>query len=84
MPASMMSAPPVGMEYVSGSRIEIVASGPRPGSSPTSVPTTHPIAQYIRLWIVSAWEKPKERLCRTSMGGCGRLPIAANSICPKL
>src|SRR3569832_36528 len=67
MPASMISAPPVGMEYVSGSSSEMVASGPRPGSRPTSVPTTHPMAQYIRLCQVSACSKPKARLCRISM-----------------
>src|SRR3954454_10855409 len=68
MPASMISAPPVGMEYVSGSRIEMVASGPRPGSRPTSVPTVQPMAQYIRLWRVRACENPNARLCRTSIG----------------
>src|SRR5437763_17078150 len=67
MPASMMRAPPVGIEYVSGSRMLIVASGPRPGSRPTSVPTTQPIAQYIRLCRVSAWLKPNARLWMISM-----------------
>src|SRR3569832_36391 len=67
MPASMMSAPPVGMEYVSGSNSEMVASGPRPGNRPTSVPTTHPMAQYIRLLQVSACSKPNARLCRISI-----------------
>src|SRR3954454_10844030 len=67
MPASMISAPPVGMEYVSGSRIEMVANGPRPGSRPASVPTTQPMAQYSRFWRVRACEKPNARLCRTSM-----------------
>src|SRR6476620_10297048 len=73
MPASMISAPPVGMEYVSGSRIEMVASGPRPGSRPTSVPTVHPMAQYIRLWRVRACEKPNARLWRTSMSVQGQV-----------
>src|ERR1700755_1779683 len=73
MPASMISAPPVGMEYVSGSRIEIVASGPRPGSRPTSVPTTHPMAQYIRLCRVRACEKPNARLWMTSMSVQGQV-----------
>src|SRR6478735_12833023 len=45
----------------------MVASGPRPGSRPTSVPTVQPMAQYIRLAQVSAWLKPKARLWRASM-----------------
>src|SRR3954447_25597114 len=69
----MISAPPVGMEYVRGSRIEIVASGPRPGSRPTSVPTVHPMAQYIRLCSVRACEKPNARLWMTSMSVQGQV-----------
>src|SRR5258706_9111576 len=63
----MISAPPVGIEYVSGSSRLIVDNGPMPGSSPTSVPTAQPMAQYIRLCSVSAWLKPNARLCRTSI-----------------
>src|SRR6478735_10628444 len=73
MPASMISAPPVGMEYVSGSRIEMVASGPRPGSRPTSVPTVQPMAQYSRFCQVRATPKPSARLCRTSMSVQGQV-----------
>ncbi|MCY1523432.1 hypothetical protein D9M68_583290 [compost metagenome] len=63
----MISAPVVGIEYVSGSSRLMVASGPRPGSRPTSVPTVQPMAQYIRLWSVRACEKPNARLFRTSV-----------------
>src|SRR3954453_10680903 len=73
MPASMISAPPVGMEYVRGSRIEIVASGPRPGSRPTSGPTVHPMAQYIRLCSVRACEKPNAMLWMASMSVQGEV-----------
>src|SRR5881398_2084409 len=63
----MMRAPPVGIEYVSGSSRLMVASGPSPGSRPTSVPTVHPRAQNSRFWIVSACSKPNARLCRVSI-----------------
>src|SRR5512140_1271820 len=72
MPASMISAPPVGIEYVSGSRMLIVASGPSPGSRPTSVPTVQPIAQNSRFCQVSACSKPNARLWRTSIGSVER------------
>src|SRR3954462_5281477 len=63
----MISAPPVGMEKVSGSRRLMVARGPRPGRSPTSVPTVQPIAQNMRFCSVSAWLKPNARLFRISI-----------------
>src|SRR4051794_37861378 len=66
MPASMMRAPPVGIENVSGSSRLIVASGPRPGSRPTSVPTVQPIATNMMFCSVSAWPKPNARLLRIS------------------
>ena len=43
MPASMISAPTGGRPKVIGSSIAIVASGPMPGSTPISVPTSAPI-----------------------------------------
>src|SRR3954454_2185114 len=69
----MISAPVAGIEYVSGNRRLIVASGPSPGSSPISVPTTQPIAQNMRFCSVSACSKPKARLCRSSMSVEGQL-----------
>src|SRR5689334_717817 len=62
MPASMISAPPGGSEKVSGNKRLIVASGPSPGNSPTSMPTTQPVAHSSRLCMVSACSKPNSRL----------------------
>ena len=45
MPASMMSAATGDTLYVSGSSIEIVVSGPIPGRTPISVPTSTPMKQ---------------------------------------
>jgi hypothetical protein len=45
MPDSMMIAVTGSMPMVMGSRIAMVAAGPRPGSTPTSMPTTTPIRQ---------------------------------------
>src|SRR6516225_306431 len=67
MPASMMSAPSTGIEYVTGSRRLMVASGPSPGSRPTSVPTTQPTAQNMRFCSVSACSNPKARFWRMSI-----------------
>src|ERR1043165_1197888 len=61
MPASMISAPPGGSEKVSGNNRLIVASGCCPGSSPTSIPTTQPIAQNMRLFRLKACSKPNSR-----------------------
>src|SRR6516165_9615067 len=65
----MMSAPVGGSENVSGNSRLIVASGPRPGSTPTSIPMTQPVAQSTRFCTVKAWLKPNTRLSMTSMGG---------------
>ena len=42
----MISAPTGGNPKVIGSSIAMVASGPRPGRTPTSVPTSAPIERY--------------------------------------
>src|SRR5215467_6084800 len=69
MPASMMSAPVGGSENVSGNSRLIVASGPRPGSTPTNIPMTQPAAQSTMFCTVNAWLKPNTRLSTTSMRG---------------
>src|SRR6478609_1170811 len=66
MPASMISAPTGGRQKVSGSSIAIVASGPMPGSTPISVPTSAPIRHSPRLIGVTATEKPWPRLPTSS------------------
>src|SRR6476620_11828811 len=67
MPASMISAPTGGRPKVIGSSIAIVASGPMPGSTPISVPTSAPIRQSPRLVGVTATPKPNQRFVRMSM-----------------
>ena len=47
-----------GIPKVSGSRMEMVATGPIPGSTPTRLPTSTPRKQYIRLCGSSATPKP--------------------------
>ena len=48
---------------VSGNRIDMVATGPMPGSTPTRLPTSTPRKQYIRLCGSSATPKPYQRSC---------------------
>src|SRR4051794_14813559 len=49
------------MPNVSGSRIEIVASGPMPGRTPTMLPISTPTKHQSRLWGSSATPKPYQR-----------------------
>src|SRR3569832_15836 len=63
MPASMMIACVAFSPKVTGSRIEMPARGPMPGSTPTSVPTRQPRNAYQALWGSNATEKPSRRLC---------------------
>src|ERR1700748_1695956 len=67
MPASMISAPTGGSPKVIGNSIAIVASGPMPGSTPISVPTSAPMRQSPRLVGVTATAKPNQRLANRSM-----------------
>src|SRR5688572_437541 len=62
----MMSAPTGGRLKVIGSSIAIAASGPMPGSTPTSVPTITPMKQYIRLIGETAVLNPSVRLGKCS------------------
>src|SRR2546423_10624814 len=56
----------------------MVATGPRPGSTPINVPSTEPKKAYSRFWRVNATPKPSARLCIRSMscssGGDERRP----------
>src|ERR1043165_1861637 len=52
------------MPKVSGSRIEMVASGPMPGSTPTMLPTSTPTKHQNRLCRSSATVKPYQRSLR--------------------
>src|SRR5688572_3467294 len=66
MPASMISAPTGGRLNVIGSSMAMAASGPMPGSTPTSVPTNTPMKQYIRLIGEIAVLNPSVRLGKCS------------------
>ncbi len=60
-PPSIRMAATGFMPKVSGNRIEMVASGPMPGSTPTMLPTSTPMKQNIRLCGSSATPKPYQR-----------------------
>src|SRR4051812_37666471 len=60
MPASMTIALVASSPNVIGSRIEMPASGPIPGRTPTSVPTTQPRNAYHSTDGWSATEKPTQ------------------------
>src|ERR1700747_270343 len=66
MPASMISAPTGGRPKVIGKSMATVAMVPMPGNTPTSVPTSAPIRQSIRLTGLTATEKPRMRLWNRS------------------
>src|SRR5215216_3226814 len=67
MPASMISAPTGGSPKVIGSSIAMVASGPMPGNTPISVPTSAPIRQRPMLVGVTATPKPNQRFAMRSI-----------------
>src|SRR5215472_9023703 len=73
MPASMMSADTGCNAYVVGSSMAMVATGPMPGRTPISVPTSAPINAYMRLNGVSATPNPVARwLIRSIAAGSAR------------
>src|SRR5581483_3276719 len=66
MPASMMIAVAGSILKVSESRNATAPTGPRPGNTPTRVPTSDPTKQKNRLVGVSATENPRATLVRMS------------------
>src|SRR6516165_12147518 len=62
MPANMITALVASSPNVAGSRMLMPASGPIPGSTPTSVPTKHPRNAYHSTSGRNATEKPSNRL----------------------
>src|SRR4051794_7458410 len=60
-PPSIRMAPTGFIPKVSGSKIEIVASGPMPGSTPTMLPTSTPMKHHMRFCGSSATPKPYQR-----------------------
>ena len=68
MAASMMMAE-VGLSLkVIGIRIAVPAAGPRPGSTPISVPRTQPMKAKARFSSESATENPIINCCKLSKG----------------
>ena len=65
------------MPKVVGSRIEMVATGPKPGITPTRVPIRTPIKQKKRFMGSSAREKAKMKLARKSTVKIPKYPSAA-------
>ena len=66
MPASITIALVASSPKVSGSRIEMPASGPMPGSTPTRVPTRQPMNAYHSTPGCNATEKPSSRLSKVA------------------
>jgi hypothetical protein len=56
-----------GSQLVRGSRMAMPAVGPRPGITPTMVPSALPKAAYIRLVKVSAFANPDSRRLSVSI-----------------
>src|SRR5215470_17794319 len=63
----MISAATGGSVKVMGSSMAMVATGPSPGSTPTSVPSSAPIRQNSRFCGVAATPKPNHRFWRRSL-----------------
>src|SRR5687768_146798 len=68
MPASMISDVAGDSARVSGRSIAIVAVGPIPGSTPTSVPRSTPMKQKATLTGENAVSKPRPRFRKRSIG----------------
>jgi len=67
MPPSIIIADVGSKEKVIGRRRAMDAVGPRPGSTPTIVPITHPIKHKKRFKGCRATERPKPNRCKASM-----------------
>ncbi|KAG1274938.1 hypothetical protein G6F64_015007 [Rhizopus arrhizus] len=67
MPDSMTSAAVGVMVYVNGSRMEMAASTPMPGSTPIRLPMNTPNTAHIRLSSANATENPCIRLLKISI-----------------
>jgi hypothetical protein len=59
-------APVVEILKVIGKRIAMAPTGPKPGRTPTNVPSTEPTKQKKRLFGCRAMEKPYKRLFSVS------------------
>src|SRR6266850_1079199 len=66
MPASITIALVASRPKVIGSRIDMPASGPMPGSTPTSVPTRQPRNAYHSTAGCNATEKPSQSESRVT------------------
>src|SRR3546814_3859429 len=73
MPASMMRPPSGGRLKVIGSSTAMVATGPRPGSTPIMVPRSAPRKQKLRFAGDSATLNPSSRFWAVSMAALPNL-----------
>src|ERR687895_813916 len=76
MPASMISAVTGSKLNVIGSSNAIVAVGPMPGRTPTSVPSKTPRKQKKRFSGANAVEMPRPRSATRFIGRLHRNPVA--------
>src|SRR5471032_2101409 len=74
MPASIRITGTGAITATTGSSIEIVDSGPMPGSTPIRLPTSTPNTDHIRLSHCSATPKPIHKLIRLSC--IARFPVS--------
>src|SRR3954464_12084022 len=81
MPASMIIAPAGSMWNVSGSSMAMVAGGPRPGSTPMTVPRNTPTKHHIRLPGCSATSNPCSSPCMTSIASVPEAERQRNPEC---
>jgi hypothetical protein len=77
MPASMMMAVVASWPKVIGSRSEMVATGPMPGSTPMAVPISAPISAKARFLKVNATPKPSARFSMKEVSMVRQVPLRA-------
>ena len=71
MPDSMMMPPVGSMAVVRGSKIAMVAAGPRPGRMPITVPRKQPTTHQNRFCHCRATEKPVNKPSKPPMSDPG-------------
>src|SRR5215213_9806742 len=77
MPASMMIAVVAGWPKVIGSRSEMVATGPIPGSTPIAVPINAPNSAKSMFVKLRATLKPSARFSRKDVSMVRQVPLPA-------
>ena len=72
-----MMAVVAGWPKVIGSRSEMVATGPMPGSTPMAVPISAPSSAKSRFWKLNATLKPSARLSIKDVSMVRQVPLPA-------